>query len=120
MPSVLRKVGCTIVSGFLHVCHRLAKNNNRVIVKFTTRKDWKQVPQVREVLKDLNADDLNLPRGTKIFVNQSLRPYYCLLWSKIKHLQSVGKINSFFVSGVFIKIKIDENSKSLATHILMI
>ena len=26
-------------------------------------------------LKDLNTDDLNLPRGTKFFINQSLCPF---------------------------------------------
>ena len=45
------------------------------------------------------TDDLDLPTGTKIFVNQSLCPYYRILRSKTKRLQSMGKINSFFISG---------------------
>ena len=82
------------------------------------RKDCKQVLQVKKDLKDLTADDLDLPRGTKIFVNQSLCPYYRILWSKTKRLQSMGKINSFFISGRTVKIKIDKNSKPLAiTHL---
>ena len=69
-------------------------------------------------MKDLTADDLDLPQGTKIFVNQSLCPYYCILWSKTKRLQSMGKINNFFISGGTVKIKIDENSKPLTiTHL---
>ena len=95
-------------------CHRLGKNNDRVIVKFTCRKDCKQVFQVKKDLKDLTVDDLDLPRGTKIFVNQSLCPYYCILWSETKRLPSMDKINSFFISGGTVKIKIDENSKPLA------
>ena len=70
--------------------------------------------QVKKDLKDLTADDLDLPQGTKIFVNQSLCPYYRILWSKTKRLQNMGKINDFFISGGTVKIKIDENSKPLA------
>ena len=63
--SIFQKVGCTIASEFIDDCHRLGKNNDRVIVKFTCRKDCKQVLQVKKDLKDLTADDLDLPRGKK-------------------------------------------------------
>ena len=112
--SIFQKVGCTIAAKFIDDCHQLGKNNDRVIVKFTRRKDCKQVLQVKKDLKDLTADDLDLPQGTKIFVNQSLCPYYRILWSKTKRLQSMGKINNFFISGGTVKTKIDENSKPLA------
>ena len=79
MLSFFQKVGSNIAPEFMDDCHRLGKNNDRVIVKFTRRKDWKQVLQVKKDLKDLTADDLDLPRGTKIFVNQSLCPYYRIL-----------------------------------------
>ena len=106
--SIFQTVGCTIVPEFIDDCHRLGKNNDRVIVKFTRRND----------LKDLTADDLDLPQGTKIFGNQSLCSYYRILWSKTKRLQSMGKINNFFISGGTVKVKIDENSKPLAiTHL---
>ena len=52
----------------------------------------------------------DLPEGTQIFVNQSLCPYYKLLWSKNKKLRSLGKIHSFFISNSTIKIKLQENS----------
>ena len=118
VQSIFQKVDCTIAPEFIDGCHRLGKNNDRVIVKFTRRKDCKQVLQVKKDLKDLTADDLDLPQGTKIFVNQSLCPYYRILWSKTKRLQSMGKINNFFISGGTVKIKIDKNSKLLAiTHL---
>ena len=116
--SIFQKVACTIVPELIDDCHRLGENKDRVIVKFTHRKDCKQVLQVKKDLKDLTADDLDLPQGTKIFVNQSLCPYYRILWSKTKCLQSMGKINNFFISGGTVKIKIDENSKPLTiTHL---
>ena len=63
--SIFEKVGCTIDPGFIDDCHRLGKNSDRAIVKFSRRKDCKQVLQAKKDLKDLNTDDLDLPRGTK-------------------------------------------------------
>ena len=74
MLSIFEKVGYTIALEFIDDCHRLDKNNSRVIIKFTRRKDCKEVLQVKKDLKDLIAYDLDLPRGTEILVNQSLSP----------------------------------------------
>ena len=64
------------------------------------------------------VDDPDLPRGTKIFVNQSLCLCYPILWSKTKRLQSMSKINGFFITGGTVNIKIDENSTPLSiTHL---
>ena len=60
--SIFQKVGCTIAPEFIDDCHCLHKNNNRVIVKFTHRKDCKQVLQVKKDLKDVTAGDLDLPQ----------------------------------------------------------
>ena len=116
--SIFQKVGWTIASEFIDDCHHVGKNNDQVIVKFTRRKDCKQVLQVKKDLKNLTVDDFDLSQGTKKIVNQSLCPYYRILWSKAKRLQSMGKMNNFFVSGGTVKVKIDENSKPLAiTHL---
>ena len=72
--SLFKKVGCKIDPRFIDYCHRFGKNNGRVIIKFARRKDCKQFLQVKKDLKHLNMDDMDLPRGTKIFVNQSLCP----------------------------------------------
>ena len=95
--SIFEKVGCTIDPGFINDCHCLGRNNDKVIVKFTRRKDCKQVLQVKKDLKDLNTNDLDLPRDRKIFVSQSLCPYYRILWSKSKRLHSMGIINSIYI-----------------------
>ena len=52
----------------------------------------------------------DLPRGTKIYINQSLCPYCQILWSKAKRLQNVGSINNFYISSGTIKIKVTENN----------
>ena len=97
--SLFEMVGCTIDPGFIDDCRRLDKNNDGVIIKFSCRKDCKQVLQVKKDLMDLNTDDLGLPTRIKTFVNESLCPYYHIfrnLWYKSKRLHSMGIINSFF------------------------
>ena len=74
--SIFQKVGCTIDPTFIDECHRLGKNNDSVIVKFTRRKNCKQILKVKKDLRHLNMEDLDLPRGTKIYINRSLCPYY--------------------------------------------
>ena len=101
-------------SWFYYDCHRLGKNNDRVIIKFSRRKSCKQVLQVKKDLKDLSTDDLDLTKGRKNFVNQSLCSYYHILWSKSKQLHSMSIIISFFISEGTIKVKITENSRPLA------
>ena len=112
--SIFEKVGCTIVPGFIMTTIVLARIMTRVIIKFSRRKSCKQVLQVKKDLKDLSMDDLDLTKGRKNFVNQSLCSYYRILWSKSKQLHSMGIIISFFISEGTVKVKITENSRPLA------
>ena len=101
----------------VEACHRIGKNNDRVIIKFSKRKECLQVLSVKKDLKNLDMVDIGLPENCKVFVNQSLCPYYKLLWSKSKKLHSMGKIHNFFISNGTIKIKRSEGRSSLAvTH----
>ena len=111
--SIFQKIGCTIDATFIDDCHRLGKNDVRVIGKFTRRKNCKQIFKIKKDLRDLNMDDLDLPRDTKIYINQSLCPYYRILWSKAKRLQNIGSIDSFYISSGSIKIKVTENSSPI-------
>ena len=63
-------------------------------------------------------DELDLGRGTEIFVNESLCPYYRILLSKGKRLHSLDIVNKFFVSGGTVKGKTAENSRPLAISLL--
>ena len=69
-----------IVPEIIDDSHQLIKNNDQV----------NQLFQFKKELKDLAADDLDLPIETKIFVNQSLCQYCRILWSKTEQLQSKG------------------------------
>ena len=116
--QIFDNVGCSVQKDNIEACHRMGRNNDRTIIKFSKRKDCQQVLSVKKHLKNLKMEDVGLPADTKIFINQSLCPYYRSLWSKSKKLHSLGKIYNFFVSNTGIRIKINENSKPLSiTHV---
>ena len=52
----------------------------------TRRKDYEQVIRVKKDLKDLNPTDLDFPVGIRLFTNDTLCPYYRVLWNKRKKL----------------------------------
>ena len=110
--SIFQKIGCTIDPTLLMTVIDLAKTMT-VIVKFTRRKDCKQIFKVKKDLRNLDMEDLDLPRGTKIYINQSLCSYYRILWSKVKKLQNIGSIDHFYNSSGTIKIKVTENSSPI-------
>ena len=40
--------------------------------------------RAKKDLKDLDATDLDLPAGTKLYINDSLCPYYRGLWNEAR------------------------------------
>ena len=115
--NVFDKMGCHIQNENVEACHRISKHNDRAIIKFTRRKDCQQVLSVKRDLRNLSMEDVGLPGDTRIFINQSLCPYYRILWSKSKKLHSLGKVHTFYVSNSTNKIKISKNSQPISiTH----
>ena len=95
-------------------CHCVG-SQGRAIVKFSHRKNCRELTKVKDFSK-LNFSDIDLG-NTKIFINQSLRPYYKLLWSKCKRLHAIKQIHSYYVSNGTLKIKLEENSRTISiTH----
>ena len=78
-------------------CHRVGKRD-QTIVKFGKRKVSKQVLNVKKNLTKLSMQELQLTGPGKLYVNQSLWPYYRVLWSKNKSLHRKGKTFSYYVS----------------------
>ena len=111
--EVFSKVGCIITNENIEARHRINQNSDRTIVKLSRRKDCLQMLSVKKDLQKLDMEELHLPAGTKIFVNQSLCPYYKVLWSKSKRLRDLNEIHSFYISNNGIKIRIHENSKPI-------
>ena len=54
----------------------LTKTANPAIVKFTRRKNYEHVTCVKKDKNDLNPTGLNLPKGTRPYINDSFCPCY--------------------------------------------
>ena len=96
----------------LDPCHWL-QDKERVIVKLCRRKDCGKVLKAKSNLRKPDTTNLDLPEGSKIFVNQSLCYYYGLLWPGSKKLHDKGRIFGWYLSNGSIKIKLYENSRPL-------
>ena len=115
--EIFEKVGCNIDSSNIEACHRITKINDRVIVKFSRRKDCQRVLSVKRNLQKLKMEDSGLTGDNRNFINHSLCPCYRELWSKSKVLLNMEKINRLMVSNGTVKVKINEISAPISiTH----
>ena len=111
--KIIEKVGCPIEGNNIEACHQISKKNEKIIVKFSRRKDCQNVLNAKKELRKLDMKETGFPEDNPIFVNQSLCTYYRVLWSKAKRLHSLKRISSFYVPGGTVKIKTSENSLPL-------
>ena len=111
ISKVFDKLEVHVEGKDIQACHRL-KDNDRVIIKFSNRKDSLQVLRVKKDLRTLDPTELDFPEGTRIFINESLCAYYRGLWNKCKKLKGMGKLHVFFVSNGTIKVKKIENDRA--------
>ena len=115
--TIFNKIGREVSPRDIEACHRLKKDNDRVIVKFSRRKDCEQIMSMKKDLKHLKMHEVGLPGNRSIFINTSLCPYYRMLWSKRKRLHDLGKISHFYISSGTIKVRISENRNHISiTH----
>ena len=113
--KIMGKVGVRINDNDIESCHRVDRQG-RTIVKFSHRKDCQQLMKVKKDLFELNLTDIYLG-NTKIFINQSVCPYYAILWSKSKRLHAMKQIHNYYVSNGTMKVKLEENSRPISiTH----
>ena len=56
--------------------------------------------RIKKDLKDLNTTDLDFPEGTRLFINDTLRLYYRVLWNKHKKLWINKKKKDFFIKNM--------------------
>ena len=107
--QTITKAGVDITEGGTENCHRV-RNKGQTIIKFGKRKVLRQVLSVRKDLNKVKMSVIDLTGQSTLYINQSLCPYYRMLWSKTKTLYQKGKIDSFYVSNGNIKIRIQENA----------
>ena len=115
--DILEKIGVKINKRDIQSCHRL-HDKDRTIVKFSNRKDSLLILRSKKQLKELSSADLGLPEKTKLYINESLCPYYRGLWNKCKWLKTNKHINSFYTISGIVKIKVTETSRARSiTHV---
>ena len=106
------KAGVDITPDDIEDCHRVG-NKGQTIIKFGERKVSRQVLSVRKDLNKVKMSDIDLTGQSTLYINQSLCPYYRMLWSKTKTLYKKRKIDSFYVSIGNIKIRLQENARPI-------
>ena len=91
--------------------------NDKLIIKFSRRKDAEMVLSKKNKAKGFNPCSIGIESG-KVFINESLCRYYTFLWSKCKTLWSEERIEAFWASNDQIKIIIEpKGAVSQITHI---
>ena len=115
--KIFNSIGFGIGEDRIEARHRLTKSD-RTIVKIFRRKDCQHLMPIKKGLKDFNPTNLSFPEGIKIYINDSLCPYYRALWNECKKLWNNKKIYSYFTVNGTVRIKQVENGpyKSI-THI---
>ena len=114
---VLQHIVSNVTDEKIESCNRLNKNTDRTIVKFLGRKDCDQVMRIKSEMKKLNPANLNLLKGTKLYINESLCPYNRGLWNQFKKLWNRRKLFSFFtVNGLAQKLP-ENGPNNIITHI---
>ena len=71
----------------------------------------------KKKLKSVKPQNIRLPSGCKIYINESLCKYYKYLWWKCKLLQTRGSIQSFWVTNGSIRIRHQNDEVTSVTHI---
>ena len=66
---ILQHIGVNITDNKIEACHRLGRNNGRTIAKISNKMDCEHTMRVKKEFKDLYATDLDLPAGTKLYIN---------------------------------------------------
>ena len=118
MHGVFRKIGVEINERDVQACHRL-KEKERTMAKSVNRKDCFQIHMVKKELKSLDPRELDFPENTKVFINETLCPYYRGIWNKCKKLRAIQKIYQFYTIIGLIGVKLDEIGLSkIITHMV--
>ena len=89
--NVFQDISVDICDRDIQACPRL-KDKEQTTVKFTNRKDCLRILRSKRQLKGFDSAAVDLPEGTKIFVNESLCPYYRQIRNKCKKLREKQEV----------------------------
>ena len=119
--EVLKSIDVNVEPADIEACHRLPLSRNekkdndeapqRTIVKLVNRKVCEKALKNRKSLKDVDKEMLGFDSSTKLYVNDSLCPYYKGLFGKCRKLRNDRKIFACWTYNGVVTIKITENSR---------
>ena len=94
-------------------CHRLPVRKGSTlkptIIKFVNRKKAEKIYEAKSKLKDCDFTSVNLPEGTKLYINLNLSPSFKELDYFCRKLKKNGNILSYVTTNTNINIKIENN-----------
>ena len=115
--QILDKVDVTATPNDIQACHRL-HDKTRTIIKFVNRKHAYQTLTKKKTLTDLDKRKLDLNPNHKLYINDSLCPYFRMLHAKCKSLYMQNKIHSFWVANGSVRYKMEEDGPfTIVDHI---
>ena len=109
---VFKKISVDVSVDNIEACNPLKSDNkNKIIVKFSKRKDCQAVLENKKKLKNLSNEELGLETNSKVFVNENLCKYYKLLWSQCKSLWNDKMIFAFWTTNGSLKLKFRQDGR---------
>ena len=116
--NIFREIGVNVNERDIQACNPL-REKDRTIVKFLNGKDCTNILRGKKDLKYLDPTKLSFSEGTKIFINESLCPYYGGIWNKCKKLRADQKLHQFYTINRIVRVQLEENGppKSI-THMV--
>ena len=104
--NILNEIDVSCGPEDLEDCHRI--KGDRTIVKFSSRRKSSKVLRKKKKLKNIDGSKFDFNAGVKLYINESLCPYYRGLWGKCKKLWLDKVIFSFYAINSIIRIKKSE------------
>ena len=116
--KIFNETGVTVNSRDVEACHRLNQKANpkKVIIKLSKTKDVARVMNNEKKLKSMKPQNIGLPSGCKVYINESLCKYYKYVWWKCKLLQTRGSIQSFWVANGSIRFRHQNDEVTSVTY----
>ena len=85
--NILDEIDASTGPGLVEDCHRLlSKGNPGVVLKSNRSKNARKFLYSKKKLKGFNPESVNLPPGTKTYINEVLCLYYKKLWSRCEKM----------------------------------
>ena len=109
--NILNEIDVSCGPEDLEDCHRI--KGDRTIVKFSGRRKSSEVLREKKKLKNIDGSKFDFNAGVKLYISESLCPYYRGLWGKCEKLWLDKVIFSFYTISDIIRNKKSERDRAI-------